>query len=156
MAVLVISAVEGIQAQTEILYEALRRCGVAVFFFINKIDRAGKPGFGNSGRAAGTGGPCSCAARFPGKAAGIVRPSPRKWEEPDFAEEALDAVSAFDQEITQAWLEEGTVSAKALEEAFVRGIGNEEISPGVLRQRLLLDVGGPGAAGRHCRLGAGR
>lgn len=40
-AVLVISAVEGIQAQTEILYEALRQTHTNVLFFINKIDRVG-------------------------------------------------------------------------------------------------------------------
>jgi small GTP-binding protein domain len=40
-AVLVISAVEGVQAQTEILFEALRQTHTNVIFFINKIDRAG-------------------------------------------------------------------------------------------------------------------
>lgn len=40
-AVLVVSAVEGIQAQTEILYEALRATHTPVIFFINKIDRMG-------------------------------------------------------------------------------------------------------------------
>ena len=40
-AVLVVSSVEGIQAQTEILYEALRATDTPVIFFINKIDRVG-------------------------------------------------------------------------------------------------------------------
>lgn len=40
-AVLVISAVEGVQAQTELLYEALRATGTNVVFFVNKIDRTG-------------------------------------------------------------------------------------------------------------------
>lgn len=40
-AILVISAVEGIQAQTEILYDALTKTGTNVIFFINKIDRVG-------------------------------------------------------------------------------------------------------------------
>jgi ribosomal protection tetracycline resistance protein len=40
-AVLVLSAVEGVQAQTVVLYRALRRLGIPVFFFINKIDRYG-------------------------------------------------------------------------------------------------------------------
>lgn len=40
-AILVISAVEGIQAQTEILYEALRQTHTNVIIFINKIDRVG-------------------------------------------------------------------------------------------------------------------
>ena len=40
-AVLVVSAVEGVQAQTELLYEALTATHTNVIFFINKIDRTG-------------------------------------------------------------------------------------------------------------------
>lgn len=40
-AVLVISAVEGIQARTEYLWNSLKRLGIPVFFFINKTDRSG-------------------------------------------------------------------------------------------------------------------
>src|SRR6187200_2883669 len=40
-AVLVISAVEGVQPQTPLLFRALRRIGVPTLIFVNKIDRAG-------------------------------------------------------------------------------------------------------------------
>src|ERR671926_1201142 len=40
-AVLVISAVEGVQPQTRILMRALRRLRVPTLLFVNKIDRAG-------------------------------------------------------------------------------------------------------------------
>src|SRR5213078_1193259 len=40
-AVLVISAVEGVQAQTRILMRALRRLRVPTLLFVNKIDRRG-------------------------------------------------------------------------------------------------------------------
>ena len=40
-AVLVISAVEGVQAQTRVLMRALRRLGLPALIFVNKIDRAG-------------------------------------------------------------------------------------------------------------------
>lgn len=39
--VLVISAVEGVQAQTRVLARVLRRLGVPMVIFVNKIDRAG-------------------------------------------------------------------------------------------------------------------
>ena len=39
--VLVVSAVEGIQAQTEVIWQALHNLKKPVIFFINKIDRAG-------------------------------------------------------------------------------------------------------------------
>ncbi len=40
-AVLVVSAVEGVQPQTPLLFRALRRLGVPTLIFVNKIDRAG-------------------------------------------------------------------------------------------------------------------
>ena len=40
-AVLVISAVEGVQAQTRVLMRALRRLGIPVLIFVTKADRRG-------------------------------------------------------------------------------------------------------------------
>ncbi len=40
-AVLVVSAAEGIQGQTEVLWDALRKLGIPTLLFLNKIDRAG-------------------------------------------------------------------------------------------------------------------
>ncbi|HET7180891.1 MAG TPA: GTP-binding protein, partial [Candidatus Limnocylindrales bacterium] len=40
-AILVISAVEGVQPQTPLLYRALARLGVPTLFFLNKLDRRG-------------------------------------------------------------------------------------------------------------------
>ncbi|MFC0033036.1 GTP-binding protein [Micromonospora chaiyaphumensis] len=40
-AVLVVSAVEGVQAQTRVLARTLRRLGIPTLFFVNKVDRAG-------------------------------------------------------------------------------------------------------------------
>ena len=43
-AVLVVSAVEGVQPQTRVLMRALQRLGVPTLIFVNKIDRAGAGG----------------------------------------------------------------------------------------------------------------
>ncbi len=40
-AVIVVSAVEGVQPQTELLFEALREQGLPILFFVNKTDREG-------------------------------------------------------------------------------------------------------------------
>src|SRR5207253_3780556 len=40
-AVLVISAVEGVQAQTRVLMRTLRRLGIPTLIFVNKTDRVG-------------------------------------------------------------------------------------------------------------------
>ena len=39
--ILIVSAVEGVQAHTEIIWEVLKKRGIPVIFFINKIDRMG-------------------------------------------------------------------------------------------------------------------
>ena len=59
-AVLVISAVEGVQPQTRVLMRALRRLGVPTLLFVNKIDRAGA---GDGARAAGDRGPAVAGRR---------------------------------------------------------------------------------------------
>lgn len=41
VAIVVVSAVEGVQAQTRVLVRALRRMGIPHLFFVNKIDRRG-------------------------------------------------------------------------------------------------------------------
>lgn len=41
IAVLVLSAVEGVQAQTEVIWDALRALGIPAILFINKTDRTG-------------------------------------------------------------------------------------------------------------------
>ena len=38
---MVVSAAEGIQPQTELLFETIREHGLPVLFFINKVDREG-------------------------------------------------------------------------------------------------------------------
>ncbi|WP_010233058.1 GTP-binding protein [Clostridium arbusti] len=40
-AIVIISGVEGIQGQTELVWELLRKYGIPTFFFINKMDREG-------------------------------------------------------------------------------------------------------------------
>src|SRR6476619_8383238 len=40
-AILVVSAVEGVQPQTRILFRALQRLGIPTLFFLNKTDRTG-------------------------------------------------------------------------------------------------------------------
>lgn len=40
-AVLIVSAVEGVQAQTEVIWHALRRLGIPTLIYVNKMDRIG-------------------------------------------------------------------------------------------------------------------
>lgn len=38
---IIISAVEGIQEQTEVIWQLLRKHNIPTFFFANKVDRGG-------------------------------------------------------------------------------------------------------------------
>ena len=51
-AVLVVSAVEGVQAQTRVLMRALQRLRVPTLIFVNKTDRAGARAGARSRRSA--------------------------------------------------------------------------------------------------------
>ena len=52
-AVLVVSAVEGVQAQTRVLMRALQRLRVPTLFFVNKLDRRGRGPRAGAGEIAG-------------------------------------------------------------------------------------------------------
>ena len=51
-AVLIVSAVEGVQAQTEIIWQALRELGIPTLVYVNKMDRIGADALRVLGRPA--------------------------------------------------------------------------------------------------------
>jgi ribosomal protection tetracycline resistance protein len=116
-AVLVISAVEGVQAQTGVLMRALQRLRVPTLLFVNKIDRRGAryeqlleaiaekltPAIVPMGFARGLGTP---AAGF----------TPYDGNEPSFAE----AVAERDDSILADYVDSETISYSRLREALRR------------------------------------
>src|SRR5690349_24860548 len=65
-AVLVISAVEGVQSQTLVLHRALERLGVPTIFFVNKLDRTGADAAGTLRAVADRLGATTVAMHSPG------------------------------------------------------------------------------------------
>ncbi|MEB8343818.1 translation factor GTPase family protein [Streptomyces endophyticus] len=104
-AVLVLSAVEGVQAQTIVLYRALRRLGIPVIFFVNKIDRTGAApervleGIRNRLSAAlvPLGHVCN-----PGTAA--AEAAPCAWEDPVESERLTELLADHDEQLLEDWL----------------------------------------------------
>jgi len=128
-AVLVISAVEGVQPQTRILMRALQRLGVPALIFVNKIDRRGA-GHDRVLRAiserltpriVAMGSPRGLGARTAGFTAW-------DWAERNVQENLIEALAEH---------------SESLLDAYVRG--EEGISPGRLRAELA-------AATRRCRV----
>ncbi len=84
-AVLVVSAVEGVQPQTPLLFRALRRLGVPTLVFVNKIDRAGADPdrvVGVMTRRLSPGVIPMGTARDAGRRDGVVRPVQRRRRGP--------------------------------------------------------------------------
>ena len=105
-AVLVLSAVEGVQAHTLLLWEALRRMDLPVLLVINKIDRAGSrvadvlDQIGRELTAA-----CLPVQRAEGEGDAACAVLPRPFADPVFREEALLAAAEADPALEDAYLE---------------------------------------------------
>ena len=74
-AVLVVSAVEGVQPQTPLLFRALQRLTVPTLIFVNKIDRPGADPSASSRRWRAGSSPASCRWAGSVTPAGATRPS---------------------------------------------------------------------------------
>ncbi|AUA11890.1 tetracycline resistance ribosomal protection protein Otr(A) [Streptomyces sp. SID8382] len=96
-AVLVLSAVEGVQAQTRVLMKTLRRLRLPVLLFINKIDRAGARDEGllaDIRRALAPHLVPLTAVRAPGTRNAHVRP--RSFDDPGVRAEAAEVLAEID------------------------------------------------------------
>ena len=152
-AVLLLSAVEGVQAQTEVLWQALRAMGLPTLFFINKIDRMGA----DPQRVVDDIRRLLTPFALPlQEIDGVGSSAPkilRTWpEEPGakLTEEVLETVADADEGIMERFLEGESLSVDELDGALVGltrkgkvspllfgaaldGIGVEEVLEGVVR-----------------------
>ncbi|GLZ38120.1 TetM/TetW/TetO/TetS family tetracycline resistance ribosomal protection protein [Actinokineospora sp. NBRC 105648] len=102
-AVLVISAVEGVQGQTRVLARALRRLGIPTLLFVNKLDRRGAdPDRVLRGIAEKLGADAvpMGAASGPGTPAAAF--TPYRLDDPVFAEPATDLLTRADDRLLAA------------------------------------------------------
>lgn len=126
-AVLVVSAVEGVQAQTVVLYRALCRRGVPMMIVINKIDRAGAdPGrvVGALRRRLGPVLVLRGAVEGPGTPVATYRP--HTWERPEDAEAVTAQLAENDDAVLREWIDTGQPATppaltRALRAATQRG-----------------------------------
>jgi ribosomal protection tetracycline resistance protein len=118
-AILVVSAVEGVQAQTRVLLRALRRLGLPVLIFVNKIDRRGADGDRVLRDIAARLTPASLAL---GRAAdqGTPRASYRPCQpgEPGFAARLTEALAEHDDTLLEAYVSDTAVPGSRLQTAL--------------------------------------
>lgn len=105
MAILVISAVEGIEPQTEVLLDAIRKTDTRVLYFLNKTDRTGSRtrDIIEELRHVGT-APILCLTALEGEGTRECRVRLRNLSDPDFREEVMEAVALQNEEVLEAYV----------------------------------------------------
>lgn len=130
-AVLVVSAVEGVQPQTRILFRALRRLRVPTLIFVNKIDRSGADQTRTLGSISQRLTPAIIAM---GSTRRIGTPH-AEFVSSDAADESfgarlVDLLAAHDDEILQAYLDHGAgLPDGVLRRALVAQTGAARVHP---------------------------
>lgn len=151
-AVLVLSAVEGVQAQTEVLWQALRERGLPTVFFINKIDRMGADPKRIVGDIRRLLSPQAVPLQTVGGAGTDSPAILSAWAEggADLAEDVLERLADADETLLERYLDgeeipldeqDGKLVALArrgtvfpvLFGAALDGIGVEEVLDGIIR-----------------------
>ncbi|AKJ08989.1 GTP-binding protein [Streptomyces incarnatus] len=106
-AVLVVSAVEGVQAQTRVLMRTLRRLRIPTLIFVNKIDRRGANGRAVLAQMARV---LSVPLVPTGEATALGTPAARFV--PGLGPAALDALADHDDDLLAAYLDGGVSDAR--------------------------------------------
>ena len=120
-AVLLVSAVEGIQSHTENLWRALTKLKIPTVVFVNKVDRAGSRFE-------------EICKEFPGALA-LSRVENEGLEDfsvsavPDLRETVTEAVAGHDDEIAEAYLADEEISGKKLRAALKQCVVTRKLIP---------------------------
>lgn len=137
-AVLVISAVEGVQSQTELLYEALQKTGTSVLFFINKIDRVGSDVNGVLAQI---------REKFTRRTllmTDLLREgdrecaiAPRKFSDPAFFGEAAELLAEEDDALLERYLGGEEIAEAELQSALCKQFSQGKVAPVLLGSAAL-------------------
>lgn len=129
-AILLISAVEGIQAQTKILFSALRKLRIPTIIFINKIDRSGAQAD-------------ELLKRIQEKLTEHIIPLYRTehigtkqtsvaqncLHDPTFLQACLEQLTLFDEQLLAAYVEGETITEAQVRTALMQQVGEAKLSP---------------------------
>lgn len=128
-AVLVVSAVEGVQPQTRLLLEAIRRARLPCFLFFNKLDRAGSNWELALAQAQEAGGiPCLPLCGCTAQGGGQVQVAPQNFQDSAWREGAV--LACGDDSLLEAFLA-NSLTGGALEQALAQKIAQGELYPAV-------------------------
>lgn len=129
-AVLVVSAVEGVQAQTRVLMRALTRLKVPTVIFVNKVDRRGADGgaaLANLRDRLTTDLVPMGSVSAPGTP--LARYEPGAWRDRGFRAAVLQALAERDDDLLAAFAEDRVVEAGTLRGRLARQTADGLIFP---------------------------
>ncbi len=128
--ILVVSAVEGIQAQTEVLLDALAQTSTRTWLFINKIDRAGsRTAEVFSELQARLSGRCLAFNTPVGEGDRDCSVTWRALSDAAFQEDAVTLLGEQNEDLFNRYLEEGKIDEATLNEALQVAITKGDILP---------------------------
>ena len=133
-AILLLSAVEGVQSQTKLLWQALRSLSLPCFLVINKLDREGS----DWRQALVQAEKELPGSRFlpletvSGETTGSAAVEPQPFNAPDFREELLLTLSDFREDLAEEFWVEWEVPQRELEDAFAQAVAAGQITPVLL------------------------
>ena len=128
-AVLIISAVEGVQAHTETIWNALKERHIPVIFFINKIDRAGADTqlvIEEIEKELTQSTAILQVAGNEGEANASIK---SVWNETGLNEKTLEHLAEYDEELLDLYLDEKEIEFEKADFSLKRAVGNADIFP---------------------------
>ncbi|MEV0650712.1 translation factor GTPase family protein [Phytomonospora sp. NPDC050363] len=129
-AVLVVSAVEGVQAQTRVLMRTLKRLGIPTLVFVNKIDRRGARYGDLLDELRGKlGVELVALSTVDGAGTREARALPRSFAEPELFAELADALSGSDETLLSAYVESRPTRPGARRAALARSSRRALVHP---------------------------
>ena len=149
-AILLISAVEGIQAQTKILHSALLKLRIPTIIFINKIDRSGAQADELLKRVKEKLTeriiPLYRTEHIGTKQACVTQ---NHLHDPTFLQACIEQLALFDEQLLAAYVEGETITEGQVRRALMQQVGQAKLSPvffgsaitGAGVRELLADLG---------------
>lgn len=132
--ILVVSAVEGVQAQTKILFSVLKKMGLPTILFVNKIDRLGAQSDNTAlewirEKLTPNAFPL-CQVEHAGDKKASVVESRFDWTaNPDFMERCIELAAAHDERVLEAYVNGEAVTEEQVKAAFGKQVRQANIYP---------------------------
>ncbi|MBU5442158.1 translation factor GTPase family protein [Paenibacillus sp. MSJ-34] len=131
--ILVVSAVEGVQAQTKILSSVLKKMGIPAILFVNKIDRIGAQGEQVVEQIREKLSPdviSLCRVDDAGSKQASVVENRFDWNtHPAFVEQCIELVAAYDEQLLESYVNGETLMEEQVEASFRHQVRQGNVHP---------------------------